>query len=97
MYRLSDAVRGTPGLNGGFALDLRKGQIFNLNHVGSRIFELLQDGFCRSEIVNTICLEFNGLRDTVELDVSDFLGALRTHGLIVDVLTKDGNVVGELS
>jgi hypothetical protein len=44
MYRVSDSVRSTHGQDGAIVLDIRQGQMFNLNFVGSRILELLKEG-----------------------------------------------------
>ena len=42
MYTVSEAIRSTHGEDGAIVLDIRQGQMFNLNFVGSRILELLE-------------------------------------------------------
>jgi len=87
MYRVSHDVRSTHSLEGGVALDIRQGQIFNLNPAGSRILELLKNGKSDSEIVETIRGHFGIRIETAEADVHEFLRVLMEHKLIEE-LTK---------
>jgi ABC-type uncharacterized transport system ATPase subunit len=82
MYRISDAVRSTHNRDGGIVLDVRGGQMFTLNFVGSRILELLKNGSTESGIVDEIRREFGVRRDLVEHDVREFLRNLKTCHLI---------------
>jgi hypothetical protein len=82
MYRVSDGVRSTHGQDGAIVLDVQRGQMFNLNRVGSRILELLESGLAESDIVNVISQEFNGSREVVENDVREFIASLRKHKLV---------------
>ena len=66
-------------------LDVRQGQMFNLNPVGSRILELLETGSADSDIVNVISREFNTSREVVENDVREFIDSLRKHKLVADL------------
>jgi Coenzyme PQQ synthesis protein D (PqqD) len=84
MYRVSDGVRSTHGQDGAIVLDINQGQMFNLNLVGSKILELLENGSAESEIVTVICREFNASRETVEGDVREFIESLKQHGLVHD-------------
>jgi hypothetical protein len=63
-------------------LDIRQGQMFNLNFVGSRILELLKSGSAESAIVDQICREFDIDRALVDKDVREFLQNLRSSHLI---------------
>jgi deoxyribose-phosphate aldolase len=65
-------------------LDIHQGQMFNLNPVGSRILELLESGATEADIVQTISREFSVSRDTVEIDVREFIGSLKEHKLIAE-------------
>lgn len=65
-------------------LDIHQGQMFNLNPVGSRILELLESGSTDAEIVDTISREFSASRDTVEMDVREFIGSLKEHKLVAE-------------
>lgn len=84
MYRVSDNVRSTHGLDGAIVLDVQQGQMFNLNCVGSRILELLESGSAEPEIVKAISHEFNVSSEVVENDVHEFIEALRKHKLVSD-------------
>ena len=82
MYRVSDTVRSTHNQDGAIVLDVRQGQMFNLNFVGSRILELLKSGSAESAIVDEIGREFGISRDLAENDVREFLQALEKCHLV---------------
>jgi len=63
-------------------LDVRQGQMFNVNFVGSRILERLKNGFTESAIVDEVSREFDISRDLAENDVRDFLQALKKCHLV---------------
>ena len=82
MYRVSESVRSTHGQDGAIVLDIRQGQMFNLNFVGSRILELLKNGSTESAIVDEISREFGVSRDLAENDVREFLQNLKKRHLV---------------
>ena len=82
MYRVSGTVRSTHSQDGAIVLDVRQGQIFNLNFVGSRILKLLKTGSTESAIVDQISREFGVTRDLVENDVREFLQNLKKCHLV---------------
>ena len=82
MYRLSDAVRSTHSRDGAVVLDIRQGQMFNVNFVGSRILELLKGESSEPEIIDSIIHEFGVTRQSAENDVRKFCGALRKYQLV---------------
>lgn len=82
MYRVSDTVRSTHNQDGAIVLDVRQGQMFNLNFVGSRILELLKSGYTESGIVDEIGQEFGVSRDLAENDVREFLQTLKKCHLV---------------
>jgi hypothetical protein len=82
MHKISDTVRTAHSQDGAIVLDVRQGQMFNLNLVGSRILELLKNGNSESEIVDHISGEFDVSRDVAESDLREFLEALKKHKLI---------------
>jgi hypothetical protein len=82
MYRVSNTVRSTHNQDGAIVLDIRQGQMFNLNFVGSRILELLKSGFAESAIVDEISREFDVSRDLAENDVREFLQLLKRCHLV---------------
>jgi hypothetical protein len=82
MYRLSDTMRSTHNQDGAIVLDVRQGQMFNINFVGSRILELLKTGSTESSIVDEISREFGVSRDLVDNDVRQFLQNLKRCQLV---------------
>ena len=82
MYRVSETVRSTHGQDGAIVLDIRQGQMFNLNFVGSRILALLKEGSPQAEIVDEIVREFGVGRDCAENDVQQFLETLQKNHLV---------------
>jgi hypothetical protein len=84
MYRVSDGVRSTHGQDGAIVLDVQHGQMFNVNLVGSKILELLENGLPESDIVVVISREFNTSREVVENDVREFIASLKKHKLVGD-------------
>jgi len=63
-------------------LDIRQGQMFNVNFVGSRILELLKTGSTESAIVDQISREFGVTRDLAENDARQFLQNLKKCHLV---------------
>jgi hypothetical protein len=88
MYRVSEGVRSTHGQDGAIVLDIRQGQMFNLNFVGSRILELLETGATESAIVDDISHKFEVSRDVAEGDVREFIESLKQHHLLEDPRTN---------
>jgi len=84
MYKVSETVRTTHGQDGAVVLDIRQGQMFNLNPVGSRIVELLKSGNTELQIADQLGREFGIGRDVAEKDLQEFLQALKNHRLIED-------------
>jgi hypothetical protein len=82
MYRISDTVRSTHNQYGAILLDIRQGQMFNVNFVGSRIFELLNHGYTQSGIVDVIDREFGLGREIAEADVREFIQTLKGFHLV---------------
>jgi hypothetical protein len=90
MSKVSDSVRSTHGQDGAIVLDIQQGQMFNLNLVGSRILELLEQGSCEAEIVDTISREFNADIEMVRNDVKEFLETLETYKLLKTSSAEQG-------
>jgi len=84
MYRLSNTLRSTHNQDGAVVLDIRQGQIFSINFVGSRILELLKSGSPESVIVEEISREFGVRRDIAEKDVHEFLQNLKRCQLVAE-------------
>ena len=66
-------------------LDIRQGQMFNLNLVGSRILELLESGATELAIIDEISQKFEVSQAIAENDVREFVESLRQHHLLEDI------------
>jgi len=82
MNKVSESVRSTHGQDGAIVLDVQQGQMFNLNLVGSRILELLEQGSSEAAIVDVVSREFNADIEIVRNDVREFLDALKRYKLL---------------
>ena len=82
MYRVAKTVRATHGQDGAIVLDIRQGQMFNLNPVGSRILELMKEGSDAERITDEISREFDVAREIAECDVREFLQDLQNNHLV---------------
>ena len=89
MYRVSEGIRSTHGQDGAIVLDIRQGQMFNLNFVGSRILELLKSGATESAIVDEISQKFEVSRGVAANDVREFIKSLQQHHLLEDLGTNN--------
>jgi len=73
-------------LSGGTALlDLRTGQYFTLDGVGSLVWTLLQTPSSRTRIVDAILEEYEVAPDECDRDVEALLGELRGAALVETV------------
>ncbi len=59
-----------------------EGKYFNLNDVGSRIWELLAQPVSAEALVAALTAEYDVDADTAREHVADFLAALRERGLV---------------
>jgi Coenzyme PQQ synthesis protein D (PqqD) len=91
MYRISSGVRSTHGQDGAVVLDVEQGRMFNLNLVGSKILELLEQGSTESDIITAISREFHASTAEIANDVRDFIDSLKKNGLIDDHLEKQAS------
>jgi hypothetical protein len=82
MYRVSNTVRSTHNQDGAILLDIREGQMFNVNFVGSRILQLLKNGSTESAITDQISREFGVGRELAENDLREFLQTLKKCHLV---------------
>jgi hypothetical protein len=80
--KLSAQLRSTHNQDGAIVLDILHGEMFRLNFVGSRMLELLKQGFTNAQIADAISLEFGAARETVAADLREFLAHLEKHHLL---------------
>jgi hypothetical protein len=64
-------------------MSIESGEYFGLGGVGTRIWELLAAPHTLSQLVSTICTEYEVDAATCEADVRRFLGDLLDNGLAV--------------
>src|SRR4051812_37953944 len=82
VFRVSEHVRTSHGPNGATVLDIRLGQMFTINAVGSKVLKFLECGAQESEIIDRVCQDFGVSKQTAGSDVREFLLALEQNGLI---------------
>jgi hypothetical protein len=82
MTPLANSIRRVSSSDGGILLDIRRGTMFRLNPLATRILDLLDRGESPSRIVEQISAEFEIALDLVQTDVNDFLDALKLHGVL---------------
>lgn len=64
-------------------LDLSSGRYFGLNAVGTRVWQLLQQGLPVDALIRTVVAEYDADADAIERDVVALLDDLTTRGLAV--------------
>jgi hypothetical protein len=64
-------------------LNLASGTYFGLNEVGTRIWELIVAGTTYGALRAALLEEFDVPADTLERDLAELVGSLRTRGLVV--------------
>jgi hypothetical protein len=65
-------------------LDLVSGIYFGLNEVGTRIWQMLDEGCDVSRVIDVIASEYDADRSEVEKDLRALLGELHKRGLVID-------------
>ncbi len=73
-------------------LDLKDGQYYGLNAVGSRIWAMLQDGRSPEAIIAALTDEYRISSERARGDLSGFLSVLQTRGLVSVSLDGSPNV-----
>jgi hypothetical protein len=64
-------------------LDLATGTYFGLNEVGTRVWQLLDEGRDLSQVVETVALEYHADRATIARDVTRLIEDLQARRLVV--------------
>ncbi|MGB2890002.1 MAG: PqqD family protein [Candidatus Acidiferrales bacterium] len=82
MFRISDAIRSTPSQDGTVVLNIHHGEIFCLNVLGSKVFDLLKQGRDESSIADEISREYGANREIVRADVLEFIETLEKHQIL---------------
>ena len=82
MFTISGTIRSTPTPDGAILLDVKQGQMFCLNGIGSAILELLGAGCDEEQITARVSATYGADIDQVRVDVHDFLEALTQHQIL---------------
>lgn len=82
MCGISKSVRSVHDVDGGVLLDWKRGQMFYVNPIGSRILNLFNVGFNEAEMADTISQEFGADPGLAKEHIHAFLDQLRRHGVI---------------
>jgi hypothetical protein len=82
MLSTSNTIRSTRTQDGRVLLDIRHGQMFSVNAVGSRILELIELGWDESRIATEISQSFAASIAVVRDDVRDFIEELRKREIL---------------
>jgi hypothetical protein len=65
-------------------LDLSSGRYFGLNAVGTRVWQLIQQGQPVDGLIRAVTAEYDADADAVERDVLALLEDLKARGLVVE-------------
>ena len=87
-YWVPDDVRATHNEDGAILLNVRHGQMFSANRVGSAIFQLLKAGCDEAAILAEITRKFGIGEEVVRSDLRDFVAAL-TKCHLLEVTDSD--------
>lgn len=82
MRPFPDSIRRVSSVDGTVLLDIRRGAMFRVNPLGSRVLDLLGQGASLFEVTAQISVEFGMALDVVGADISEFLDCLERHGVL---------------
>ena len=77
-------------------LDLASENYFGLDTVGTRVWQLLNEGSSVSDIVETLLGEYEVERETLEADVANLLDELKVAGLVRSESVQNDNTASEV-
>jgi hypothetical protein len=66
----------------GFVFNPSTGDSFSVNELGAIIINEIKSGKSKSEIIETISLEFDAEKSTIEKDFNEYLNVLSNHQLV---------------
>jgi hypothetical protein len=75
-------LRRVSSPDGSIVLNVRRGTMFRVNPMGTRILDLLEQGVCPTKIAEQIGGEFEVPLEIVRNDLRIFLQSLRAYGVI---------------
>jgi|HubBroStandDraft_4_1064222.scaffolds.fasta_scaffold1230716_1 hypothetical protein len=75
-------IRSVANRDGGVLLDIERGQMLSANPMGAWIWQMIEAGKSRTEIIRAIGDECGVDTGVVARDVDEFLTSLRSHHLV---------------
>lgn len=66
----------------GIIVHTRKAEMFIVNDTGIRIIELINKKKELREIVNILCMEYSGKKESIKKSVENFINNMRRKGVI---------------
>jgi Coenzyme PQQ synthesis protein D (PqqD) len=84
-YQLCPSIRCILDQTPGVVLDRRRGVIYRVNAVATRIIQLLLAGSAVPDIKARVSCDFGVAPDRAAADVDDFLVALLNHELLAEL------------
>jgi hypothetical protein len=86
LHRISRDLRTSYNQDGAVVLNLRANRLLNFNPAAAALLRMLNCGTVSAEVLAKSLVDSHGIdAETALLDVKDFLGELRSHGLIDSV------------
>lgn len=82
MLNTSETVRSAKTDDGRVLLDVRYGQMFSVNVVGSNILELVEKGWDEARIAEEITRAYAMNIEVVRTDVHEFIASLYRHRIL---------------
>ena len=84
MFTISPSIRLAKSQDGAVVLDIEQGAMFSLNRVGTRVIELLKEGYELPSLVESIGREFQVSAESVRGDIADFLLNLEEQHVLIE-------------
>ncbi len=81
-FEIRNEVRSMDDEAGMVLLDLKAGKYFSLNRVGTVIWQQVEQGRPRSQILDAVRRSFDTSEDQAQADVEAFLSELQGKGLL---------------
>ena len=78
----SETIRSGRSEDGRILLDVRDGQMFSINFVGSQILDLLQQGWDEARIAGEIARAYEVGIEVARADVREFIDALCKYRIV---------------
>ena len=82
VIRSSANIRTVVNQDGGILLDIDRGRMLSSNPVGARIWQMIESGKSRTEIVAAVSADYGVPVDVVSRDVDEFVTVLRSQRLV---------------